>query len=72
MEAAIANLMAPGDKILVGINGIWGQRVSDMAGRFGGVPIDLHAPLGAAFSYKELKAALEQHKPQLLFLCQVR
>jgi alanine-glyoxylate transaminase/serine-glyoxylate transaminase/serine-pyruvate transaminase len=36
MEAAVANLLEPGDKIIVGVNGIWGERVSDLAERYGG------------------------------------
>jgi alanine-glyoxylate transaminase/serine-glyoxylate transaminase/serine-pyruvate transaminase len=38
MEAVIANLLEPGDKIVVGNSGIWGQRVADMASRFQGHP----------------------------------
>lgn len=36
MEAAVANLLEPGEKIMVGVNGIWGERVSDLAARYGG------------------------------------
>lgn len=36
METCIANLVEPGEKIVVGNNGIWGSRVVDMAGRYGG------------------------------------
>lgn len=38
MEACIANLIEPGEKIVVGNSGIWGARVTDMAARFGGAP----------------------------------
>ena len=36
MEAAIANMLEPGETIVVGNNGIWGQRVCDIAERYGG------------------------------------
>jgi alanine-glyoxylate transaminase/serine-glyoxylate transaminase/serine-pyruvate transaminase len=36
MEAVIANLLEPGDKIIVGNNGIWGERVADLAERYQG------------------------------------
>jgi alanine-glyoxylate transaminase/serine-glyoxylate transaminase/serine-pyruvate transaminase len=36
MEASIANLLEPGEKIIVGVNGIWGERVADLAERYGG------------------------------------
>ena len=29
-------MVEPGDTVVVGNNGIWGARVVDMAGRFGG------------------------------------
>ena len=36
MEACIANLIEPGEKIVVGNKGIWGARVTDLASRYGG------------------------------------
>jgi aspartate aminotransferase-like enzyme len=36
MEAAIANLLEPGEKIIVGVNGIWGERVADLSQRYQG------------------------------------
>lgn len=36
MEAAVANLLEPGEKIIVGVNGIWGERVADLAERYRG------------------------------------
>jgi alanine-glyoxylate transaminase/serine-glyoxylate transaminase/serine-pyruvate transaminase len=36
MEAAFANLVEPGDRILVLVNGFFGQRMTDMAARLGG------------------------------------
>lgn len=35
MEAALANLIEPADKVLVLVSGIWGQRAADMAVRYG-------------------------------------
>ncbi|KIY99826.1 Serine--pyruvate aminotransferase [Monoraphidium neglectum] len=66
MEAAIANLLEPGEKII----GIWGTRVADLAARYGGDVIELKADAGRSFSLEELTTALETHKPALLFLCQ--
>lgn len=36
MEAAISNLLEPGETIVVGNKGIWGQRVNDLSDRYGG------------------------------------
>lgn len=70
MEAAIANLIEPGEKIIVGVNGIWGERVADLAGRYGAEVIELKRPPGETFSYEELKEAVKMHKPAVLFLVQ--
>lgn len=43
MEAAIANILEPGETIVVGNSGIWGQRVMDLSERYGGEPcLKLH------------------------------
>ena len=44
MEAAICNMIEPGDKILVGVNGYFGHRMINMAQRYGGVPIAINKP----------------------------
>ncbi len=41
MEAAIANLTEPGETIVVGNKGIWGQRVCDLAERYGGMGVSI-------------------------------
>lgn len=71
MEASIANVLEPGEKILVGENGIWGTRVCDLAARYNLEVVSMKKPAGETYSLEELKAALDQHKPQGLFLCQV-
>src|SRR3972149_656894 len=35
-EATVANLVEPGDGVLVGVNGVFGMRLGDMAGGGGG------------------------------------
>lgn len=47
-----------------------GTRVCDMADRFGAEVVNLQTAAGTSFSLAELTAALEQHKPAVLFLCQ--
>lgn len=42
----------------------------DMAGRFGAKVVNLQTEAGKSFSLAELTAAVEQHKPAVLFLCQ--
>ncbi|KAF8067361.1 hypothetical protein HT031_002409 [Scenedesmus sp. PABB004] len=70
MEAAIANLLEPGEKVVVGVNGIWGERVADLADRYQAEVIQLKKAAGGTFSIEELKAAVAEHKPAMLFLVQ--
>lgn len=65
MEACMANLVEPGDKVLVGCNGYFGLRLCDMASRYGAEVIKIEAPWGTVFSFDEIKAAVEEHKPAL-------
>lgn len=41
MEAAMCNLVERGDMVLIGVNGIWGERAADMATRQG-IPSRFH------------------------------
>jgi alanine-glyoxylate transaminase/serine-glyoxylate transaminase/serine-pyruvate transaminase len=36
METSIMNLVEPGDRVVVGVNGVFGGRLADMAARVGG------------------------------------
>lgn len=68
MEAAVANTVEPGDDVLVGCNGYFGERLVDMAGRYGGTVHRLDKPWGQVFSLDELRAGLEEHQPEVLAL----
>lgn len=35
MEAVLCNLIEPGDKVLIFVNGIWGERAALLAERYG-------------------------------------
>jgi len=43
MEATIANLVEPGDKVLIGVNGYFGLRMVDMAERYGAEVVRIDA-----------------------------
>lgn len=68
MEACMANLVEPGDKVLIGCNGYFGQRLCDMADRYGAEVIPMETPWGTVFSFEDIKAAVEEHKPAILAL----
>ncbi len=68
METAIANSVEPGDVVFVGVIGYFGERVVEMAKRYGADVRVIEKPWGEAFSAGELYAALEEHRPALLAL----
>lgn len=68
MEATLANVVEPGDRVLVGVMGYFGHRLVDMAGRYGAEVHTLNAPWGEVFSLEALRAGLEAHRPQVLAL----
>jgi alanine-glyoxylate transaminase/serine-glyoxylate transaminase/serine-pyruvate transaminase len=68
MEATIANMVEPKDVVLVGVIGYFGQRLVDMAERYRADVRVINKPWGEVFSLPELRAALEEHRPQVLAL----
>lgn len=68
MEATLANIVEPGDVVLVGVKGYFGHRLVDMAGRYGADVRTLTKPWGQAFSLEELRQGLETHRPAVLAL----
>uniref|UniRef100_A0A3Q3X9L7 Alanine--glyoxylate aminotransferase n=1 Tax=Mola mola TaxID=94237 RepID=A0A3Q3X9L7_MOLML len=65
MECAVFNTVEPGESVLVAINGIWGERVAEIAERSGTSLLGLQTP------YKKGRfslIAIEKHKPVLFFL----
>lgn len=68
MEATIANVTEPGDVVLVGVMGYFGNRLVDMAGRYGADVRTITKPWGQVFALDELRTALETHRPAILAL----
>ena len=61
MEAALVNLIEPGDEVLVCTAGYFALRMCDMVERMGGVLHKFEKPWGETFSTAEVEAALERH-----------
>mgnify|MGYP001332047330 CR=1 FL=1 len=66
MEATLANVVEPGDKVLVAIKGYFGHRLQDMAGRYKANVETIHKNWGNAFSLEEIEDALKKHNPAVL------
>lgn len=46
MEAALVNVVHPGDVVVVGVNGLFGARMAEVSRRCGGAVIEVSAPWG--------------------------
>jgi alanine-glyoxylate transaminase/serine-glyoxylate transaminase/serine-pyruvate transaminase len=68
MEATLANCVEPGDIVLVGVNGYFGERLCDMASRYGADVRRIEKPWGEVFPLEEIGNALETHRPAILGL----
>src|SRR5437899_858368 len=68
MEAALVNVIEPGDTVVVCINGIFGQRMSDIVERAGGLPVVVEAKWGEAIDVNQIESALDSCKPKALAL----
>ena len=60
MEAALVNLIEPGDEVLVAIHGYFGERLADIAARVGGQVERITRPLGEIFTVEEIESALKK------------
>ncbi len=61
MEAALVNMLEPGEKAVVGVNGVFGQRMSDVASRCGAEVVEVEAPWGRPVEPEILEQALKKH-----------
>ncbi|KAL1491378.1 hypothetical protein ABEB36_011985 [Hypothenemus hampei] len=67
MEAIFSNLIEPGDRVLVLVNGYWGQRASDIAKRHG-AQVKTLVQIGDTFSIITIDNAIQTFRPKLLFI----
>ena len=61
MEAALVNVIEPGDTVAVCINGVFGERMLDIIERAGGKPVIVREEWGQAIDRKDIEAALESN-----------
>ncbi len=63
MEMAFANLVEPGETVLVPGNGYFGARMGAMAARHGGEVVTVDAPWGTPLEPDDVAAAFAAHDP---------
>ena len=66
METCFVNLLEPGDKALVCVNGVFGNRMCDIVERCGAELIRVDAPWGSPIAPAQVKKALDKVKPRLV------
>lgn len=58
METCVVNVVEPGDAVLVCINGVFGQRLREVASRCGALVDTVEAPWGEAIDPEDVRRAL--------------
>lgn len=70
MEAALCNLIEPGDNVLIAVKGYFGERMVDMAQRYGAQVDRLDCEWGSVFDPTDIEKRLRQKKYKLLAFVQ--
>src|SRR5262245_61342395 len=66
MEAALVNVLEPGDEAVVCIHGVFGERMRDIIERAGAKPIVVEAKWGEAIDVSKIETALKSSQPRVL------
>jgi alanine-glyoxylate transaminase/serine-glyoxylate transaminase/serine-pyruvate transaminase len=66
MEASVLNMVEPGDRVVVGVNGVFGGRIAEEVRRAGGEPITVEADWGSAIPTEALAAAAQRHDARIV------
>ncbi len=62
MEAAVTNLVAPGEKVILCTAGRWGERWRNILKAYGAEIVAVEVPYGEAVTPEQLAQALAQHR----------
>lgn len=66
METCFCNLIEPGDSVLVCVNGLFGERMSDIVGRLGGKLMRVEAEWGKPINPQDVEKALKSESVKLV------
>jgi alanine-glyoxylate transaminase/serine-glyoxylate transaminase/serine-pyruvate transaminase len=70
MEASICNIVERGDEVVVGVNGVFGQRISDVVQRCGGRSVEIKEKWGNAIKDEDVGKALSNSKAKAVAVVQ--
>lgn len=68
MEAAVCNFVEEGDPVLICVNGYFGERLIDMATRYGADVQRIDAEWGDVFSAKQVDEALQKRAAKVVMI----
>src|SRR5688500_2130880 len=66
MEFCFVNLIEPGDEVVIGVNGVFGTRMADVAERCGARVKKVEAPWGRIIEAQQIAEALRGMRPKLV------
>jgi alanine-glyoxylate transaminase/serine-glyoxylate transaminase/serine-pyruvate transaminase len=66
MEFCFANLIEPGDEVVIGVNGVFGTRMADVATRCGAEIVKVDAEWGRIIEPAQIAEALNGRSPKLV------
>ncbi len=66
MEACLVNLLEPGDRFLVGVNGVFGGRMADVAHRAGAEVTKIDAEWGHPLDEAAMTDAIDRVRPKVV------
>src|SRR5579871_6122620 len=66
MEACVVNLIEPGDRMIVGVNGVFGGRMAEVAARAGAQVTVLERPYGEVFTPEQNAEAVKRVSPKVV------
>ena len=70
METCLVNLLEPGDKAVCCVNGCFGQRLVEVAGRCGAQVTVIERPWGEVFELQQIRDILTKVRPKVLAIVQ--
>lgn len=65
MEACVVNLIEPGDRMVVCVNGVFGGRMADVAERAGAIVTKIERPFGEIIPADEVAAVVKKVSPKV-------
>jgi alanine-glyoxylate transaminase / serine-glyoxylate transaminase / serine-pyruvate transaminase len=68
MEAALCNFLEPGDHVVIGVNGYFGERLCDMANRYGAVVHRIEKAWGDVITPEEVLRELQRNTIKIVAL----